>query len=878
MKSVKVFFVRHLLLILLMLLSFDIYAQQTRLKPDTTKLNKPLTDSLPLTDTLSKNSKTVSGLTSPIHYTAEDSIKFSIDGNIVYLYGNARISYEEMELSSGFIRLDQKNKLLFASGRKNKYSVYKGRPILKQGEEPPITADSLLFNFETKRGKSFGTLTELDGGYIQANQFKKNEYNEGFFKNGIYSTCSLPEPYTHFGIHITRGIVTEKQVISGPAYLVIEHVPLPAAIPFGFFPKTNKRASGLLFPTFGEDSNRGFFMRGLGWYFGINDYWDAEVRGTLYSKLSYETNLMGRYRKNYKYSGGVNLSYASLRNANSIEGTPGAKPSTSFNIQWTHSQDSKSNPGTSFSANVNVGTSSYFRDTRVAGDRIEQATNNSISSGISYQKTFANNLFNFGATLRHNQNMTTGLMDLDLPTFNLGMSTINPFENKNNVGEQKWYERISLGYSMQGSNSISGVHEDTVFKKSTLKKFRNGIQHSVPISMSFNVAKYFQFNSGISYGERWTLQTIRKRYDATLKDVITDTVSGFRRNYDYSLNTGVSTKLYGMMNFKKGNLVAIRHVITPSFNFSYRPDFSGDNFGFYRDIDNLPTDTVLRNTRYSIFENALGGGPGMGRSANLNFTIENNVEAKVRSKSDTTTAFQKVPIIQGLNFSGNYDFEAEPLNRLSIIGFGGRTSFFKQKLDINFNGSLDPYRLDTLGQRLGFLVEEGKIARLASFSFSTGFSLNPSAFQRKRDDLVDKQNNPNTSQQAQQDIAEILRNPHGFVDFSIPWNLSANYSFSYTNDGIRRNITNSLNFNGDFSVTPKWKVSYSSGWDFDAKEFSTTSLAINRDLHCWDLAISWVPFGLYKSYSVDLRVRASILQDLKLSRRSPGNSYGGFYQ
>lgn len=862
MKFIKKFFVRSLLLILLLFLSFDIYPQQGPQKPDTSQLITPITD------TLSKNSESGSGLDSEVHYSAEDSIKFSIDGNIVYLYGNARVSHEEMELSSSYIRLDQKNKMLFASGQRNKYSVYKGRPIIKQGSEPPITSDSLLFNFDTKRGKSYGTLTEVEGGYIQANQFKKNEYNEGFFKDGIYSTCSLPEPHTHFGIHITKGIVTEKQVISGPAYLVIEHVPLPVAIPFGFFPKTNKRASGLLFPTFGEDATRGFFMRGLGWYFGINDYWDAEVRGTLFSRLSYEGNLLARYRKNYKYSGGLNLSYASIRNGNGIEGTPGARPTKSFNIQWTHSQSAEANPGTSFSANVNVGTSSYFRDTRVAGDRIDQATNSSVSSGISYQKSFANNLFNFGAALRHSQDLSRQRISLDLPTFNLGMSTINPFENKNRLGNPKWYERIAVGYSMQGSNSINDAHEDSLFKKSTLRRFNNGIQHSIPVSMSFTVAKYFQFNSGISYGERWTLKTIRKSFDPDVAGKIrTDTIGGFRRNYDYSLNSGLSTKLYGMYNFKKGNLVAIRHVLTPSFSFSYRPDFSGNNFGFYRDITGIPADTVIRNTRYSIFET---GAPGMGRSANLNFSFENNIEAKVRTKSDTSSAYEKKPIIQGLTFSGNYDFEAEELYRLSTISFGGRTSFFKQKLGISFQGNLDPYRVDSLGrERVGFLFQEGRLARLSNFSFSTGFSLNPSAFKRRQENLTNRQNNPNTTQQEQQDIAEILRNPNGFVDFSIPWNISASYSFFFSNNGLTRSITNNLNFNGDFSVTPKWKVSYQSGWDFRANKFSTTSLAINRDLHCWDLAFTWIPFGLYKSYSVDLRVRASILQDLKVSRRSP---------
>jgi lipopolysaccharide assembly outer membrane protein LptD (OstA) len=861
--------VRNLLLSLLFLFTITGYAQQ-RISPgtDTSRLIKPITD------TITKNSKTVTGLDSKIHYTAEDSIKFSIDGNIVYLYGNARISHEEMELSSGFIRLDQKNKLLFASGKPNKYSVYKGRPILKQGNEPPVTSDSLIFNFDTKRGKSFGTLTDIDGGFIQANQFKKNEYNEGFFKDGMYSTCSLPEPYTHFGIHISRGIVTEKQVISGPAYLVIEHVPLPVAIPFGFFPKTNKRASGLLFPTFGEDGTRGFFMRGLGWYFGINDYIDAEVRGTLYSKLSYETNLLGRYRKNYKYNGSLNLSYASLRNPNAVEGTPEFRPGKQFNIQWSHSQSAEANPGTNFSANVNVGTSSYFRNTRVAGDRIEQATNSTVSSGINYSKTFLNNRFNFSTSLSHRQDLQRRTVDLELPTFQLGMSTFNPFESKNGSSNPKWYEKISVGYNMQGSNSISQIGEDTLFRKSTLRKFRNGVQHNIPVSMSFNLANYFQFTSGISYAERWTLQTIRNSYNPGVRGKIkTDTVQGFRRNYDYSLSTGVSTKIYGMMPFRKGNLVAIRHVITPNLNFSYRPDFSGNSFGFYRDIGNLdkvPSDTTV-TTRYSIFRDSPGGGPGPGRSANMSFSVENNIEAKVRTKSDTASATEKIPIIQGLTFSGNYDFEATGFNRLSTIFFGGRTAFFKQKLNLTFSGSLDPYRLDVTGQRVGFLFREGQLARLATFGVQTSYSLNPSSFIRRQQDLTNQQNNPNTTARQQQDISEILRNPNGFVDFSIPWNLSASYSFNYSNNGFQRTIINSLNFNGDFSVTPKWKVTYSSGWDFRVNNLTTTSFSINRDLHCWDLAMSWVPFGQFKGYSVDLRVRASMLQDLKLSRRSPYN-------
>jgi hypothetical protein len=331
-----------------------------------------------------------------------------------------------------------------------------------------------------------------------------------------------------------------------------------------------------------------------------------------------------------------------------------------------------------------------------------------------------------------------------------------------------------------------------------------------------------------------------------------------------------------MMPFRKGNLIALRHVITPTLGFSYTPNFSGNKFGFYKDVVGVPQDSIISNKRYSIFEGSAIATPGSRQAANMNFSIENNIEAKVRTKSDTASASEKIPIIQGLTFSGNYDFEATGFNKLSTIFFGGRTAFFKQKLNLTFTGSFDPYRLDSLNQRIGFLFKEGQLARLATFGVQTSYSLNPSSFIKRQKDLTTQQDNPNTSARQQQDISEILRNPNGFVDFNIPWNLSASYSFQYSNNGFRRDIVNSLNFNGDFSVTPKWKVGYTSGWDFKANTLTTTSFSINRDLHCWDLAMSWVPFGQYKGYSVDLRVRAPMLQDLKLSRRSPSN--GGYFQ
>lgn len=831
--------------------------------------------------------KTATGLDSEIKYNAEDSIKFSVDGKIIYLYGKGRIYYEDLELDADYITIDQASKTLFARGRYDKYKVYRGRPIFKQGQDKPVTTDSVVFNFDSKKGKAFGTATSDDQGYIQASQFKKNEFNEGFLKDGIYSTCNLPEPYTHFGIHIDKGIVTEKQVLAKNAYLEIEHIPIYFAyLPFGFFPKTNKRASGFRFPTFGEDATRGFFMQGIGWYLGINDYWDADITGTLYSKGSYNINTAARYRKNYKYNGSVNIAYASIKDANAVEGTSNNRASKQFNIQWTHTQDQAAHPGVTFGASVNFGTSRYFT-TMPGGSNpynYDNLTRNNMSSSINYGRTFLDGLFNFTTSLNHRQDITDRTVSLTFPSFNLSMMTINPFDSKNRVGEQKWYQRIALGYSVQGNNSYNGP-ESEVFKKETLKKFNTSVQHAVPLSLSLNVLKVLQFNTSVNYQEAWTFQSLRKTYDPTLTSQIrTDTLQGFARNYNYSFSGGFSTKVFGKVQFKKGNLVALRHVMTPTVSFNYSPDFTSNSFGFYKQIGNLPQNQlggvrdyktvydsikqVLGTTNYSRF---MTGGGGT-RQQSISFSLDNTIEAKLRSKSDTSDATRNVPILQGLRFSGSYNFAADSL-KLSVISFSGRTAFFNQKVGLNFSGSFDPYQVerDALGnpRRINkFLLSKGSLARLASLSFSTDFSFNSAALKARNEELRKRQNNPSISPIENEEIRSILMNPNYYVDFTVPWNFSASYQFNYINNGLNSTVTNTLNFNGDLSVTPKWKIQFNSGYDFKANKISMTRFSINRDLHCWDMAIGWVPFGTYRSYSIDIRVRASILQDLKLSRRS----------
>jgi hypothetical protein len=507
-----------------------------------------------------------------------------------------------------------------------------------------------------------------------------------------------------------------------------------------------------------------------------------------------------------------------------------------------------------------------------------------MSSNISYGKTFADGRVNFTSSLMHRQDLSTKQVYLGLPQFNLSVATFNPFDSKTRAGEQKWYQRIAVGYSLQGENSID-AQESELFSKRGFKKLRTGMQHSIPINLSLNVLKYLQFSTGMQYNERWYLQSIRKE-NLTFTDgiyrpnapVVIDTVSGFNRVYDYSLNSGFSTKFYGLVNLKKGKISAVRHVVTPTVGFSYRPDFAAGKYGYYGTIEENN-----RTTRYSYYENSIYGSPGAGRSAGISFSVDNNIEAKRREKkttseTDTTqntngAQADKIPIIQGLSFSGFYNFVADSF-KLSPISISGRTAFFKQKLGLNFGGTFDPYQTDINGRRIDrYSLSTGRLARLTDFRLSTDFSLNSTALSERSRKLNGQQDNKNLTPQQQQEINMISRNPNAFVDFNVPWNISASYSLNFSKQfdtrmrRFRSVVTNTLNFNGDLSVTPKWKVQYSSGYDFQRNEISYTQFSIFRDLHCWDLNINWIPFGNFRSYSVDLKVKASILQDLKLSKR-----------
>ena len=846
-------------------------------------------------DTTKKEAKNNSSLDQKVEYRA-DSVKFSKNKSIVYMYGNARVNYGDFELDADYIRYDSKNNVIFASGRNDpKTNRYVGKPIFKTGTDGSAIADSLYYNSQTTKAKVFGVFSEQEGGFFSGGQSKKQIDDELHIKNVMYSTCNLPHP--HFGLMISKGIVTEKQIITGPVYMIIEDIPTPLGLPFAFFPKPNKRTSGVILPTPGEDATRGFFLQNGGYYLGLNDYWDAKLLGSIYTNGSYETSLLSNYTKRYKFNGNIGINYASVKNG--LEGTEAFRnPNKDFAIRWSHSQNANAHPGTTFSASVNLTSSSYYVNTAANQSYdLNAIARNTSNSSISYSKTFSNNM-NYSVSMTANQTLQTRDISLRLPDVTFNVPTFSPFDSKDRVGEQKWYQKITVGYATQASNGID-TKDSLLFSNDGLKRLKSGFSHNIPINMSFTALKYLNFSLGGTYNEVWNFQHIQKRFttfdDGTYTQRI-DTLSGFKRAGSYSLSTSMSTKIYGQKKFKNlGNIMAMRHVVTPSVSFNYSPDFTKAGSGPFLAMKNQNGAPILdaygKEMTYSIFEGMAYQGSFPGKSAAIGFGVDNTVELKVKSKKDTTgTGERKIPIIQGLSINGSYNFLAQR-NKLSTLSFNGRSQF-TDKLGIGYNGVFDPYDVEPSTNSNGevirntdgtpvyvrsnnYLLKRGRLARLTSFGFSFDYSLNPEALKKKNevnDKLGETAKQKGMSPIQSEQLAAIARDPNAFVDFNIPWNFSFAYSFQYSkNDSGVSSVSNTLTFNGDFNLTPKWKFTFNSGYDFQNNGLIPMNVGIYRDLHCWDMSINWVPYGAYKSYSLTLKVKASILQDLKLSKRQ------GFY-
>jgi lipopolysaccharide assembly outer membrane protein LptD (OstA) len=799
-----------------------------------------------VTDTVKKTIQTGSFLKEKVIYSATDSMLIDQVNQKAYLYNNAIVLYDDLNLKAGYIEIDFGKNLVYATTIKDSAGNDSQKPVFEQGEDK-FTAGKITYNFNTKKGKITDVITQQGEGYIHGRDIKKDTNNVYYVGHGEYTTCDLEHPHYYIGAKKIK-IIPDDKIITGPAVLWIADIPTPLAIPFGFFPNKKGRASGILLPTYGESSNLGFFLKGGGYYFGKNEFADLALTGDGYSNGSYGVHAQSNYRKRYHYSGGLNISYS-----NFVDGDRALPNSTSRNdffVRWNHTQDPKSRPNSRFSANVNAGSSSYNKyNGSVTGDYLA----NTFQSNISYSKSFVGTPFNFSANARHSQNTLTKKVDISLPELALNMNRIYPFKGRNSVGN-KWYDKIGLSASANARNDIS-AYDTTLFTNRTLTQMKNGVHFAVPISTSFNVLKYFTFTPTINTGSSIYYETVHKHYDANVNTVFTDTITGVKIANDYSLSSGLSTRLYGDYFFRGKHLKQIRHVATPTLSASYRPDFSEAKYGYYKKIEG---DTSGKMPMYSIFENGIYGSPGSGKSGLIGFNLNNSLEAKIRHETDSGRVDKKVSLLESFNIGVAYNVAAKNYN-WSNINISGQTKLFNV-LDIHATASLDPYQIDSAGNRVEkYEWDNNRIGRLTSSNISLSTNLRSKEGEGKK---------PKTSAMGTQDELDYI-NTHrdAYVDFNVPWNLNVYYNLNYAKPGIKETVSQSVTFSGDLSLTKKWKISVTSGYDFTSKKMTLTSVNVYRDLHCWEMRFNWVPFGFRQSFSLDINVKSSILKDLKLSRR-----------
>lgn len=819
--------------------------QDSVLKADSSimvgSLNASLNDSL-VVDSLKMSSE----LKSKVKYGATDSIRYDLEAGKVYMYGKAHIVYEDINLDAAYIELNFSDHNLMATGLPDSTGVISGLPVFKQGNDV-FNSEAIKYNFDTKRGRISEISTKDGDSYIHGSTVKKEADNTTFIRNGYYTTCELPHPH-YFIASKKIKVIPNNKVVTGPAELVISDVPTPFAIPFGFFPNKKGRSSGILFPAYGESAQLGFFLTNGGYYFGLNDHFDLALTGDSYSRGSWRANANSNYSNRYHYSGNFSMNYSLTKT--SQKELPDYAVEKGFFVRWNHMQDPKARPNSTFSANVNAGSSTFYRNNLSSSNNY---LTNTFTSSVAFSKSWPGKPYSFSAGLSHSQNTTTRDISVSFPSANFGVSRQTPFKRKTALGAAKWYEKIGVSYTTNLQNSIS-TKDTLLFRKESLNQLRYGIQHSIPISTSFSAFKYFTISPSINYSEKWYLKTIAKKYNADTKSVEVDTVTGFKAAREFSFNANMNTRIFGMVQFKKGKIAAIRHVMTPNFGFSWRPDFSDPTYGVYKSVQ---VDSTGRTNKYSVFEGALFGGPSSGKSSLMTFSLDNNLEMKVRHVSDTADIEKKVKLLESLSAAMNYNFAADSLN-LSTISLSGRTTVF-ERVSLSFSSIFDPYMVNENGIRYNkFEINEtGKLAHINNANLSANFSI----FNGKK--------SYESNKGSKEEVENINKNKGDYIDYSVPYNLSVGYSFYYQNSFTSADqTTQTLNFNGDLQVTKNWKVNFNSGYDFEQKDLSYTSLGIFRDLHCWEMRLNWVPFGFQQNYFFQINVKSSVLQDLKLTKKN----------
>ena len=813
-----------------------------------------------------------------VTYDAKDSIVVDIKNRMAYLFGDAVVYYDDLELHADFIQLGFASQELYASGVADSLGNIHGHPVFKQGETF-FRAHEVKYNFGTTKGIITQVITEEGEGYIHGEKVKKLDDNTSFIRHGKYTTCELDHP--HFEIAFAKAkVMPNDKIVTGPAYLSFGGVPTFLALPFGYFPIKKGRRSGLVMPTVGESSNRGFYMENLGFYFGISDNVDLLLAGDIFTNGSWAAKLRSNYVVRYKCTGAVNLSFA--QNYFGEMYTDSRYHTNDFKLYWDHKQDAKSHPTTRFSAHVNIVSMTYNTyNLSSVNDYLSNQYNSKLNLSTS-----ARGVFFADITASYSQNTKTGQVDFLLPDVSMSVNQFYPFRKKNKTSALKWWDNISVKWSSQFTNKIS-TQDSLILKPETWEKMQLGIRHNIPITIPIKIAKLINWNTSVNLTEKWYLQSEEQQFvtDTTDDAVIGRVNNVFRRNFyalhDLSLSTALTTKVYFMYQFKKGGLLALRHVMTPDISFSYTPNLSGNTYGEY-------FNTITGQwTRYSYFANSIFGGVSDRSSAIAKLSISNNIEMKVRSKKDTITGTKKIVLLENLTLSEYYDFAADSMN-WSLFTISGRTTLFKQ-LYITFNIGFDPYCYNEQGIRINRteLKENKRLLRLASTDISVGlnWTLNQELFKGKKDNKDKKKNEPQQPELFQENT---LGMPNHRPDFNTPWSLTINYTFAYTsrdnpyyymslnnlaNYNILKEeaakahtgrIVQTINISGEVNITKKWKIGFTTGYDFTNKDMSYTSVDIYRDLHCWEMRFNFIPFGNRRGWNFTLNVKASVLQDLKL--------------
>lgn len=790
-------------------------------------------------------------------YKANKYVKNDLINKQSILVGSAEVTYGNVKITADSIVFNMETGDVFASGISDSTGVAIGTPILSIGDQS-FESDTLRYNFQTSKAVVKNIVTTQQGGTINSSTAKMLDDNTYNLHQSTYSTCENDTP--HFYINLRKAkMYPEKKIVSGPANIVFEGIPLPIYLPFGYVPLQNSNAeSGIIIPRYAYEENRGLALTNGGFYWAASPYFDLTLNGSIYANGTWLANVSSTYLKRYKYRGNIALSYAN--NISGHKGLDDYNKTTNYSIKWNYSLDTKARPGTSFSANVNMSSSGY--DKNNSYDVTEHITTTKTSS-ISYSKKWNNLPFNITASMNHSQNSSNKTVSMSLPTIAFSMSRIQPFKRKNRVGAAKWYEDIAFQYTANFSNKIN-TQDSLMFKRQMFDNMKNGFQHSIPLSITFTPFSNFSITPSLSYkGVLYTEKT-HKEWDEASGTILTDTLHGvyYGHAINPSISVGYTPQIFGIFQFTNPNwkLRAIRHVIKPSVSVNYVPYIGFFSSKMYEDVQkNVEGETM----KYSIFENGMYGTPSMSnQSGTISIGLNNILEAKIRQGADSTSKEENVKLIDNLSFNTSYNIFADSL-RWSPISMSFRTSILR-KITISASGQLDPYAIDKTGKKINksAFAASNKIARLTSLSASASFSLSDLL----KDLFNGETNNSPMPQAADQSL--IADRPSGdYPEFSMPWSMNITYNFSYSKPAFDPNISQTISINGNVSLTKNTRFSYTGGYDISKKRITATQFSISRDLHCWDLSIQWIPVGNMKSWSFLLKVKSSMLSDLKIERR-----------